>query len=268
MLIDAHVHLQEPALLDRMDEVMRVCVGEGIGLMICNGTRPEDWPDVAAIASRHPEVVPAYAVHPWYVAEAGEAWETELRDFLKRHASAVGECGIDRWIEPRNEALQEAVFRRHLSIASELDRPIMVHCLRAWGWLLEILQSEKLPAAMLIHSYGGSAEMVAPLAKMNAYFSFSGAIFEPKRQKLRDAVKTIPLDRLLVETDAPALIPPEDRRSYHVMSREGEVQNHPANLRRVYEGIAELLGVPMPELVEQAKANAQRLLGDLWDERR
>lgn len=269
MLIDAHVHLQDPAIIDRLDEVMATCQTEGIELLLCNGTRPSDWSDVAAIASRYTQVVPCYAVHPWYVHEAGEGWETELRDFLSRRASAVGECGIDRWIEPRDEPLQERIFRRHLQIAAELGRPCMVHCLRAWGWLMDVLASEeKLPPALLMHSYGGSAELVEPLCRYNAYFSISGSIFEAKRQKLRDAAMTIPLDRLLVETDAPALLPPEQLRRYHVTTGSGEMQNHPANLPMVYQGLAELLGVPLHELKGQVEANAREFLGDLFDVRR
>lgn len=269
MLTDIHVHLQEKVLLDRIDEVMQACRAEGVKLLACNGTKPEDWADVAALAERYPEVLPCFGVHPWYVGEAGEAWEIQLRDFLQRHPDApVGEIGIDRWIEPRDEALQERVFRRQLHIARELDRVAMVHCLRAWGWLMEILQTEKLPRAMLIHSFGGSAEMIKPLAECNAYFSFAGSIFEPKRQKLRDACKAVPRDRLLIETDAPALIAPEGHRKYHVTDENGEVLNHPANLPYVYKGVAGLIGCSVDELREQVTANARAFLGGAWDARK
>ena len=267
MLIDIHVHLQEQVLLDRVDDVMRECRESAGGdtRLLCNGTRPEDWADVAALSERFSEVIPAFGLHPWYVSKAGDYWEMELRDFLQRHRAAVGECGIDRWIEPRDEQLQERIFRRHLQIARELDLPIVIHCLRAWGWLMEILASEKLPRAMLIHSYGGSAEMIKPLKEFGAYFSFSGSIFEPKRQKLRDAAMSVPRDRLLVETDAPALIPPEQWRSHSVTTKDGEVQNHPANLKMVYAGLSDLLKWPMDELAGQVALNAKALLGELWN---
>ncbi len=262
MLIDIHVHLQEKVLLNRIDEVMRACREEGVGLLACNGTRPEDWLAVAGLAQSYPEVLPCFGVHPWYVGQAGETWEAQLHDFLGRYPlAAVGEIGIDRWIEPRDEALQERMFRRQLQIARELDRPAMVHCLRAWGWLLEILQGEKLPRAMLIHSFGGSAEMIRPLREMGAYFSFAGSIFEPKRQKLRDACKAVPRDRLLIETDAPALIAPEEHRKYHMVDDRGEVQNHPANLPSVYEGVAGLIGCTVQELRDQVASNAKAFLG-------
>lgn len=268
MLIDAHVHLQEPSLLDRLDDVMASCRAEGVKLMLCNGTKPADWADVAAIASKYEEVVPCFGVHPWFVQEAGELWESMLRDFLTRHESAVGECGIDRWIEPRDEALQERTFRRQLQLAAELNRPCTVHCLRAWGWLMDVLASEKRLPTMLIHSFGGSAELIEPLSGMNSYFSFAGSIFERKREKLRDAAKAVPLDRLLVETDAPALIPPEGRRRYQVVSADGEVQNHPANLPLVYEGLSELRGIQLAELKGQVEANMKRFLGGAFDVRR
>jgi len=268
MLIDAHVHLQEPVILDRLEQIISQCRGQGIGLWLCNGTRPADWGDVSAIAERYPEAVPCYAVHPWYVSEAGELWEAQLRDFLSRHASGVGECGIDRWIEPRDEALQERVFRKHLQIAHELDRPIMIHCLRAWGWLWDILNSEPLPPAMLLHSYAGPAEMIAPLARLNAYFSVSGAVFEAKRSKLRETLKAIPRNRLMLETDAPALIPSEEYRAYQLADEKGKTQNHPANLKSIYDGVASLLGCEQQELIQEVKENAQRFLGQFWDMRR
>lgn len=290
MLIDAHVHLQEEAILDRLRTVMGDCAQEGVGLMICNGTRPSDWADVAAIAERYEQVVPCFGVHPWYVSEAGDLWEQELRDFLSRHSSAVGECGIDRWVEPRDEKRQEEVFRRHLQIAKEIGRPAMVHCLRAWGWLMEILETADRPDTMLIHSYGGSAELVPKLVAYGAFFSFSGNIFETKRKKLRDVVREIPPDRLLIETDAPAMLPPWGKQTetdlgddpalaaalaatmgkkrYEVVTRAGEVQNHPANLPVVYDAIAGLVGCNAGDLRLQVKENARQFLGDLWDARR
>lgn len=272
MLIDIHVHLQEKVLREGIDEVMQACREEGVALQACNGTKPGDWAAVADLADRYPEVLPCFGVHPWYVGEAGDTWEVQLREYLARYPYApVGEIGIDRWIEPRDEALQERMFRRQLQIARELDRPAMVHCLRAWGWLLEILHGEKRPRTMLIHSFGGSAEMIKPLREMGAYFSFAGSIFEPKRQKLRDACKAVPRDRLLIETDAPALIAPAEHRKYHVMDETGEVQNHPANLPWVYVGVAELIGCTVQELRDQVASNAREFLGksmEAWNARR
>jgi TatD DNase family protein len=231
--------------------------------MVCNGTHPDDWLDVATLAERFPEILPCFGVHPWHIDKAGEAWESELRDFLARHPGAIGECGLDRWIEPRDESLQETIFRRQLVIAHELQLPIMIHCLRAWGWMLDVLNSQPLPPAMLIHSFGGSAELIAPLSAMNAYFSFSGNIHEPKRQRLRDALLAVPRDRLLLETDAPAMLPPEPWRTHTVTDAKGQMLNHPANLPRVYEAAAGLLGVNSADLATQLEANARRFLGAL-----
>jgi TatD DNase family protein len=264
MLIDIHVHLQDPAFAGQTQQIIDDLRSVGSAKWVCNGSTPADWGTVARLAETCPEVIPCFGVHPWYVHQAGEDWETKLREYLWLHPSAVGECGIDRWIEPRDEALQERIFRRHLQIAAELKRPIMVHCLRAWSWLMEILASaEELPERMLLHSYGGPVEMIEPLARYGAWFSFSGSIFEPKRQKLRDALLAVPKDRLLIETDAPAMLPPENLRTHHILDANGKMQNHPANLPVVYQGIARLLGCCSMALEPQIEQNAHGLLGDL-----
>jgi TatD DNase family protein len=136
----------------------------------------------------------------------------------------------------------------------------MVHCLKAWGWLLEILRDVgPLPGGLLIHAYGGSGEVVQTLAQMGAYFSFGGAVLDPSRQRAREALRQVPLDRLLLETDAPALLPPAGFRPYVLRTAEGEQYNEPANLPAICEGIAALLGLPTDQLIDLTTENAFRL---------
>ena len=264
MLIDIHLHLQDSPLRENAPAIMAEARKAGITRMLCNGESPNDWAHVSQLAADYPEILPCFGVHPWFVHQAGDNWEPLLRDTLKRHRCAIGECGIDRWIEPRDEALQERIFRRHLQIAAELDLPIMIHVLRAWGWFTDILASEpRRPRRMLLHSYGGAPELIDKLVGLGAFFSFSGSIFEPKRQKLRDALTSVPRDRLLVETDAPAMLPPEGIRTHHLLNDKGEMVNHPANLPLIYDGIARHLRMPRPELESRVERNAKAFLGDL-----
>ena len=263
-LVDAHLHLQFPELLGDADALVKRAQDAGVTAMVCNGTMPADWPLVADLARRHPCIVPCFGVHPWYVAQAGVGWEDELARHLDAMPSAVGEIGIDRWIEPRDEALQERVFRRQLAIARERHLPAMIHCLRAWDWLMQILDSEPpLSAGMLIHAYGGSVEMIHPLTERGAFFSFTGTTLEPKRQKLRDALRAVPQDRLLAETDAPSMLPPESMRVQPPTCRVVPTPNEPANLPLIVRAMAAERGEDEMELRQAMSQNASRLLGAL-----
>lgn len=263
-LVDAHLHLQFPELLGDADAVIARALAAGVSTLVCNGTSPQDWPAVLDLARRHRCVIPCFGVHPWYVHHATAGWEAELERCLDAAPSAVGEIGIDRWIEPRDEALQERVFTWQLAIAAKRGRPVMIHCLRAWEWLKQILLSQKaMPPAMLIHAYGGGVEMIRPLADCGAYFSFGGSTFEPRRQRQRDALRAVPQDRLLVETDAPSMLPPEELRVRPPTCRGEPVPNEPANLPLIVAAIARERGEDETHLREAMSRSAARLLGAL-----
>lgn len=264
MLIDIHVHLQLEPVISRIEEVVETCRNEGVGLLVCNGAKPDDWDTVQQLSETYPEVIPCFGVHPWYADTVDSSWENDLITRLDDNPKAcVGEIGIDRWITPTNERLQEQIFRRQLQIAAEFKRPAMIHCLRAWDWLMEILKSEMCPHTMLIHAYGGSAEMIKPLSQMGAYFSFAGDILDAKRVKAREALKAVPINKLLIETDAPSMDLPQFLRKYDLEDGVNEEHNHPANISVNYNEIARMLNYDKDKLAHQVYRNAQDLLMNL-----
>jgi TatD DNase family protein len=271
MLVDIHMHLQMAPLLATADAVLSRARRAGVVAVVVNGTHPGDWAEVSELAGRyprltdeHPRVIPCFGVHPWQVGQCREGWDGELAGYLDRHPSAVGEVGLDRWIEPRDEALQERIFVRQLELARERSLPVMVHCLRAWEWLQGVLdQQAPLPRGFLLHAYGGSAELPPHFAARGAYFSFSGSTFEPRRAKLRAALLAVPMDRLLLETDAPDMLPPPEMGPVSLPGPDGRAANEPANLALVARAVAELRGVAEPVLRRQVYVNAQRFLGAL-----
>jgi len=258
-LIDCHVHLQDGRFENRLPDVMSAAAEAGVHLFVCNGTSEADWEKVLELSWQYPQVVPCFGVHPWHVKSCSLSWQNKLEAFLRECPSAVGEIGLDRWIEERDEAIQEKMFRVQLAIAAQMRRPVMIHCLRAWDWLLRVLQEEKqMPPAMLIHAYGGSAEMIGRLAGMGAWFSFAGNVFEPKRERARAALKAVPRNRLLLETDAPDLLPPAPFRTHSFLSDTIKPVNEPANLRAIFRGIAGLLEEDEGVLAADLWNNAQR----------
>lgn len=230
-------------------------------------------------------VVPNFGLHPWYVTERSANWFNTLREFLTATpTAAVGEIGLDKGSHGRTIEFsqQVEVFRQQLELAKELQRPASVHCVRAFGDLLEILQNAgPFPAGLILHSYLGSAEMVSGFAKLGAYFSFSGYLTSMKSTKAKNMLKLVPKDRILIESDAPdglpslktnslLKVPVDDSSPQGLQSQLGdsfheasvspkEELNHPANIHTVLNYVATMLEMPDEELAEVTYQNATRL---------
>ncbi len=239
---DAHNHLQDKRLDGIRDAAVTQMRATGITCCVVNGTSPDDWPAVAALAKRYPDfVIPSFGLHPWKKPTSG--WLETLVELLDTTPGAcIGECGLDRWMRGYDMELQTDIFCSHLSLAAERNLPLSIHCLRAWGHLVELLESRPLPArGFLLHSYGGSAELVPRLARLGAYFSFSGHFLHPRKQAVRDAFQKVPTDRLLLETDAPDMLPPPPAVRFPLP----ENTNHPGNLTGIRHQAAKFLDISM-----------------------
>lgn len=232
MLIDAHNHLADPRFEDQREQIIAEMKKAGIIHCVVNGTHPDDWPTVAELAERHPDfITPSFGLHPWRVKDRTSDWLPLFKSYLTRFPRAgVGECGLDRWIAEPDFPAQLEVFQIQLALAAELDRPATIHCLKAWGPLLETLQAAPTLPRFLVHSYGGSLETARQLEKLEAHFSFSGYFLHEKKAAQLEIFRQLPQDRLLFETDAPDMLPPPSARSHSL----GEL-NHPANLPLIAE---------------------------------
>lgn len=227
--------------------------------MLVNGTSEQDWPQVARLCATHPDqLTPSFGLHPWNVPDRSENWLQTLREFLlqNRHA-AIGECGLDRWKKPFDLSDQIDCLRAQIHLARELKRPLTIHCLKAWGPLLELLEDEPDLPPILLHAYSGSTEMVPTFTKLGAYFSFNGYFLHDRKGSVRETFRIIPTDRLLLETDAPSMLPPQEFISIPLPNK----QNHPANQPLFLPPLARLLETPENELKEKLAANYQRFVG-------
>ncbi len=230
--------------------------------MVVNGSCEEDWPQVAALAKQFPQVLPSFGYHPWYLHERTPQWQQRLLEFLDAGPSAVGEIGLDRWKPGLSYEGQEDVFVRQLRLAAERNLPVSIHCLQAWGRLQELLRGNPRPSrGFLLHSYGGSKEMVEPLAKLGAYFSFPGYYMHERKARQREAFRCVPLDRLLIETDAPDQLLPDGDNRFPLRDANGKALNHPANLPRIYEFVAGERSMAPEGLVTLIEENFSRLFG-------
>lgn len=278
-LCDAHNHLQDEWLRAARPQIASALAEAGVVAGVVNGTSEADWPEVLALARDHAFVRPSFGLHPWDVGNAGPAWRGVLRQILMGNPhAAVGEVGLDRWIlerarpdDPRLVGLRRATLaeqvdalRWQLELAATLDRPVTLHCLEATGALLDVLRtSPRLKRGFLLHAYSGPSELVPTFAALGAYFSFNGAFLESRHAAKREVFRSIPEDRLLAETDAPAMALPAEHRRYKLPDTvDGFAVNHPANIGAVYAGLAEIRGAPLDQLAASIERNFVRLFGN------
>lgn len=276
--LDAHNHLQDEWLAPHLERVCRQLEALPIRRMVVNGTVDTDWPVVERLAAQFRWVMPSFGVHPWLVGNRGAGWREALEGFLDRHPEAgVGEVGLDRWIleSARSDDLrlaglrrapldeQRDVFLAQVELAARDNRPLTIHCLDAWGLLADLLHKSRLPErGFLLHAYGGSLEMTEAFAARGAYFSFSGYFLDERKRRQQEVFRRLPLNRVLVETDAPSMpLPPPWRTHKLPPTPAGQTVNHPANIEAVYAGLAALRGISMQELSAAVEANFGRFFG-------
>lgn len=254
---DAHLHLQDLRLTSQLESIIVELRVQGINKLVVNGTSPNDWDAVTQLYSSHPKlIIPSYGLHPWKTPCSISNWKELLEKHIKDNpAACIGECGLDKWIREPDLEVQENAFRFQLELAVRYNRPLSIHVLKAWGWLIEVLENSPLPErGFMLHGFGGSREIADRLTKMGAYFSFAGYFLQERKHAVQQAFQNIPIDRILIETDAPDMLAP-DAYITHTLK---EKTNHPANLVATARGLAALLAMDLDELSNQLEANFNR----------
>ncbi|MCC7300101.1 MAG: TatD family hydrolase [Verrucomicrobia bacterium] len=265
-LFDAHCHLQDDALFPAIGSVLARAAAAGVERMACCGTRSKDWNRIFQLSESYPQIFPMIGTHPWFVKgrdgspsrpdnaarPAVEPYQDiqTLENLLRAHPEAgIGETGLDFQERFTNRAEQEASFAAHLDLARELNRSVAVHCVHAWGRLIEILRAYPAPR-VLLHAFGGPAELVPELVTLNCWFSFCGAVANPRAKRVRAAAVAVPEDRLLIETDSPDFAP-----------ANCAMPNEPANLIHVINALSELRGTTVDSMIRYTFSNAESVFG-------
>ena len=208
-LFDSHAHLQDGRFLTNHEALISRASDAGVSFIVCCGCCENDWERVSELATEYPQIIPAFGLHPLYVSARSDRWLLRLEEILSHYpAAAVGEIGIDHTLNFRNDAEQFAAFTDQLHLATRLKRPVSIHCRKAW---LDLQSALKLvsgvPYGGVLHSYSGSPELVNELLKYGLSISFSGSVTNDRNRKARQSAGIVPLDKLLVETDSPDLLP-------------------------------------------------------------
>lgn len=253
---DAHLHLQDPRFQDTNTIIAEMRTA-GVTRCVVNGTSPADWERVKSLSTQHPDlIIPSYGLHPWKTPSHTD-WKPLLKTYLQTsEIPCIGECGLDRWMPDFNIPAQEEAFTYQLDLATQLNAPITIHILKAWGWFLDILRARGKffpQRGFLLHSYNGSAELIPELVKAGAYFSSSGYDLKSTKTKQLKTFKAVPLDRLLIETDAPDMLPPPEIITHPLTNI-----NHPANLAAIQQTLATELNIQPETLQAQLTQNFSR----------
>jgi TatD DNase family protein len=252
MLIDSHCHLDFPELAKDEAGVLARARGVGVGGMLTIGTRLDQFDRVRAIAERHPNVWCSVGVHPHEAQEEGQHNPDRLIEAAHHpKVVGVGETGLDFYYEHSPRAEQEASFRTHIAAARQTGLPLIVHTRDADAETGDILEEEfgRGPFSGLIHCFSSGPDVARRALALGMYISISGIVTFKAADALRATVRDIPLERLLVETDAPYLAP---------VPRRGKT-NEPAFVAHTAAKVAELKGVSIDELETATTDNFFRL---------
>ncbi|MDP1907395.1 MAG: TatD family hydrolase [Hyphomicrobium sp.] len=252
MLIDSHCHLVYDGLAERQDEVLASARARGIGGFLNISTRQSEWNDVIAVAEREPDVWASVGVHP-HEADAHPDLGAAILVEASRHPKvvAIGECGLDYYYDKSDRAAQRERFAAHIEAARETGLPLIIHTRDAEVDTAAILTEAvgKGGVTAVLHCFTGTAALARTALDLGLTISLSGIVTFKNARDLQETARTIPLDRLLVETDSPFLAPVPHR------GRACE----PAFVADTAAFLAELRGEPLEQLASATTANFFRL---------
>jgi TatD DNase family protein len=251
-LVDSHAHLDDHRLQERFDEVLLNARAAGVVQIVAIGTTAADSASVIEIARKHPGVFAAVGVQPNHVAEAEAGdWPRIVALAARPRVIALGETGLDRYWNHTPFAQQQEWFDRHLELARALDRPVVIHCRDCETDIIEHLERQGKPTRGVLHSFTGNRDHASAFLSLGLHISFAGMVtFSNKSlDSLREAARSIPMDRILIETDSPYLSPQPVR---------GRL-NQPAHLAWTVQLLARTLGIEPEELARTTTENARRL---------
>jgi len=251
-VVDTHAHLDDPKLAAREEEVLRRAREAGVAAVLTVGADLASSRQAVAIAGRRSEVFAAVGVHPHDARSVGEADWGELERLARcEKVVAVGECGLDFYRDLSPRPTQREVFARHLALAAQFGLPVIIHCRDAYRECFEIVRSEcEPPLRGVLHCFQGDDRAASAALDLGLLIGLGGSITFPREEALRRVVATLPLERLVVETDAPYLTP-----------RPRRGRNEPAYVVHTAARLAEILGAEAQMVFEQTTRNAARLFG-------
>lgn len=250
MLFDSHAHLDDEKFDEDRDEVITRALENGITGIINAGACMTSSARSVALAEQYNSIYAAVGIHPHDAKSAKESDYAQLADWTKLDkVVAIGEIGLDYYYDFSPRDLQRAVFVRQIDVARQMDMPFIVHDRDAHGDILEILKKEGKGLRGVLHCFSGSLEMAKEVIKLGFYISIAGPVTFKNAAKLPEIVTSVPLERLLVETDCPYLTPHPHRGK----------RNEPSYVKLVAEQVAHFRGMKVDEFAVATTNNVKNL---------
>ncbi|MFC3192956.1 TatD family hydrolase [Marinicella sediminis] len=248
-LIDSHIHLDDDRYASDRAELIKMAQMAGVSQFIVPAVSRKRFATVQQLAMKHESVFHTLGLHPYYIdqhsAEDLEALATALS---QPGVIGVGECGLDHFLKNLDRNKQQLVFEAQVVLAKHFKLPLILHVRGAVDDVFNVLKKHDYYHAVM-HSFNGSAEQARQITAAGVYLGFGPAVCNPQARKLQTMVQSVPLDRIMLETDGP------DQPFY---DRYGK-RNLPIDLLRVNQELATILNVDAMTLAEQTAANARAL---------
>lgn len=250
-LVDSHCHLDAAEFDADRDAVIARARDAGVVHQVIPAIEAAGWPALRALCRDQPDLHPAYGLHPMYLARHREAHLDELREWLANERPvAVGECGLDYFVEDLDPVTQQHYFDAQLRLAREFDLPLIIHARRAVDAVIAAVRRVG-DLRGVVHSFSGSPEQARQLWNAGFLIGLGGPVTYERAQRLRGLVASMPLEHLLLETDAP------DQPDAAIRGQ----RNEPARVSVICRTIARLRGEPEDDIAAVTRGNAARLFG-------
>ena len=252
--IDTHCHLDAAEFGGMQGELVRTAAAAGVRRIVIPAVERANFERVQALGERFPSCAPAYGIHPMYVDNATPDDLAVLRDYLAQPGTvAVGEIGLDFFIDHYDRARQEHFFVEQLRLAQEYNLPVLLHIRRAQDIILKHLRRHTVRGG-IAHAFNGSRQQADEFIKLGFKLGFGGAMTYPRATRLRELAATLPPESIVLETDAPD-IPPD--------FLERGAPNKPEYLPRIAQTLATLRGLPIEEIARITSVNVLSVLSKL-----
>lgn len=250
-LTDTHCHLDAAEFDADRDAILAGAQAAGVTTMVVPAVERAGFDRVAALARQHPCCAYALGIHPLYVdrVQPGDVEELARRLASDSMVVAVGEIGLDHFVEDADRSRQQEVFAAQLRLAREFELPVILHVRRAVDEVLRELRRAGVRGG-IAHAFNGSMQQAEEFLKLGFALGFGGAMTWPRALRIRAMAASLPMDAIVLETDAPD-IPPQ---------WIGRGRNSPAELAGIADVLAELRGVDRTEVAARTSANARRVL--------